>query len=55
MRNVVNSICCDALSVYEGVRLPSYLALSVDAASALALFQKEEGSTLFLSHLNDER
>lgn len=29
----------------------AYLALSVEAASALALFQKEEGSTLFLSHL----
>ena len=29
----------------------SHLALSVDAASALALFQKDEGNTLFLSHL----
>ena len=31
----------------------TYLALSVEAASALALFQKEDGSTLFLSHLRN--
>ena len=38
------------LTVYSTLCLP-YLALSDDAASALALFQKEEGRTLFLSHL----
>ena len=32
-----------------------YLALSVDAASALALFQKDDGRTLFLSHLSNQK